>query len=273
MAKPRVTAADRLSNVIEVVELGRRSGLLSVERDAGTILEEGVVYFISGRPVFAALGSLRGRDALRALSRWAECRFAFDPDAPPPAPNVSAPVPSVETPSRPQRAAPRQGAYSGTSGPGVSGYANSNGNGWMHGTGAGAGAGAGTGTGAAGSGANSWMNDSGASSGIWNVDNLPPQEYRQPPSYTGYGQSSVEAFSHAAQQHELMRRPRRAPDVRDLMQVVTAYNLSRGHRTLLLLADGEHTIMDLVRLSSKPVEEVVQWLAELERYGLIYYYS
>src|SRR5689334_3244006 len=99
MAKPRVTATDRLSNIIEVVELGRRTGLLSVERDTGSIIEEGAVYFISGHPVFAALASLRGRDALRALSRWAECRFAFDPDAPPPAPNVSAPVPSVEMPS------------------------------------------------------------------------------------------------------------------------------------------------------------------------------
>jgi hypothetical protein len=111
----------------------------------------------------------------------------------------------------------------------------------------------------------------GASSGLWNPTGAPPQEYRQ--RNTGYGQSSVDPFSDAAQQRELLRRPRRAPDVRDLMQVVTAYNLSRAHRTLLLLADGEHTILDLMRLSSKPIEEVVQWLGELERYGLIYYYS
>ncbi len=257
MAKPRVTATDRLSNIIEVVELGRRSGLLSVERDTGSIIEEGVVYFISGRPVYAALASLRGRDALRSLSRWAECRFAFDPDAPPPAPNVSAPVPSVEMPSAPQRSAPRQSSYPGASGPGSSGFSRSNGNGWMNGNGANSG--------------NGWMNGNGANSGLWNADNTPPQEQRPP--YNGYGQSSVDAFSDAAQQRELTRRPRRAPDVRDLMQVVTAYNLSRGHRTLLLLADGEHTILDLSRLSSKPVEEVVQWLGELEHYGLIYYYA
>jgi hypothetical protein len=245
MAKPRVTATDRLSNIIEVAELGRRSGLLSVERDTGSIIEEGAVYFISGHPVFAALGSLRGREALRALSRWTQCRFAFDPDAPPPAPNVSAPVSSVELPSAPQRAAPRQNHYPGIAGSGSSEYSTSAGNG-------------------AG-------NANGASSGLWNPNNVPAQEYRQP--NTGYGQSSVDVFSDAAQRRELMRCPRRAPDVRDLMQVVTAYNLSRGHRTLLLLADGEHTILDLVRLSSKPVEEVVQWLGELERYGLIYYYA
>ena len=257
MAKPRVTSADRLSNVIEVAELGRRSGLLSAERDAGNIIEEGVIYFISGRPVFAALGSLRGREALRLLTTWTGCRFAFDPDAPPPAPNVSAPVPSVEMPSRPQHAAPRQSSYPGTSGPGASGYSLPNGN-----------TGANGGNGANGSG---WQNGNGANSGLWNMERVPSRDYQ--PSNGGYGQSSVAAFSQAAQQRELTRRPRRAPDVRDLMQVVTAYNLSRGHRTLLLLADGEHTILDLVRLSSKPVDEVVQWLGELEQYGLIYYYA
>jgi aminopeptidase-like protein len=56
------------------------------------------------------------------------------------------------------------------------------------------------------------------------------------------------------------------------MAVVGAYNLSRNHRTMLLLADGEHTVMDVARLSSKPVEDVVALLAELERHGLVYYY-
>jgi hypothetical protein len=70
----------------------------------------------------------------------------------------------------------------------------------------------------------------------------------------------------------LERRPRRAPDVRDLISVVSAYNLSRNHRTILLLADGEHTVLDLARLSSKPVDEIVALLAELERVGLVYYY-
>jgi aminopeptidase-like protein len=60
--------------------------------------------------------------------------------------------------------------------------------------------------------------------------------------------------------------------VRDLISVVSAYNLSRNHRTILLLADGEHTVLDLARLSSKPVDEIVALLAELERVGLVYYY-
>ncbi len=70
----------------------------------------------------------------------------------------------------------------------------------------------------------------------------------------------------------LQRRPRRSPDVRDLIAVVSAFNLSRNHRTILLLADGEHTVHDLARLSSKSVDEIVALLADLERLGLVYYY-
>lgn len=57
------------------------------------------------------------------------------------------------------------------------------------------------------------------------------------------------------------------------MSVVTTHNLSRGHRTILLLADGEHTVLDLARLSSKSVDEVSTLLSELETRGLIYYYG
>src|SRR5690348_11973212 len=95
MAKPKVTATDRLSNVLDVVELGRRTGMLSVERDAGPMREEGEAYFVAGSPIYAVLGPLRGRGALGALARWGECRFAFDSNAPQPIPNVSGVLPAV----------------------------------------------------------------------------------------------------------------------------------------------------------------------------------
>jgi hypothetical protein len=57
------------------------------------------------------------------------------------------------------------------------------------------------------------------------------------------------------------------------MAVVTTYNLSRNHRTVLLLADGEHSILDLARLSSKSVDEIAGLLADLESRGLVYYYA
>ena len=91
MPKPRVTATDQLANVIEVVELGRRTGLLSVEHDSGSQHEEGEIYFLKGRATYASMAGLRGREAYVAMSRWGPCRFSFDRAAASPIPNIAAP--------------------------------------------------------------------------------------------------------------------------------------------------------------------------------------
>ncbi len=94
MAKPRVTTTSRLADVIEVVELGRRTGLLMVERGSGEMMEEGALYFHAGRAMYAAVERVRGQDALAVLGGWGACRFAFDPDAARPAPNLAPPQPT-----------------------------------------------------------------------------------------------------------------------------------------------------------------------------------
>jgi hypothetical protein len=229
MPKARDTATDRLSNVIEVVELGRRTGLLSAERGSGGDFQDGEIYFVSGRPTYASLGYLRGREALAALGQWGACRFAFDTTVPAPVPNLSGTLGPL---------GPRPGGRGDAGSP--SGPLPPPGTGRL-----------GLGTPPGGPGSQpSGAFGAGPSSAPWSV---PPQG--APP--TG----------------PLGRRPRRAPDIRDLMAVVTAHNLSRGHRTVLLLADGSHTIIDLARLASKSVDEVTQLLADLEALGLIYYYQ
>lgn len=244
MAKPRVTATDRLANVIEVVELGQRTGMLSVERGSGSVLEEGELYFLNGRVIYASLAGLRGREALTALSRWGTCRFSFDRESPSPSPNITGGLPPVETPSDPRRAPMANPSISQPSYP----------------------------TSRSGDLSNSWpvYPGEGASNGASNgaLTSGPanfgaPQRRPMPPAT---GPNSGQAGDY------LNRRPRRAPDVRDLMSVVTTHNLSRAHRTILLLADGEHTVLDLARLSSKSVDEVSAVLNELETRGLIYYY-
>ncbi|HLY31242.1 MAG TPA: DUF4388 domain-containing protein [Ktedonobacterales bacterium] len=332
MAKPRVTATDRLANVIEVVELGRRSGLLSVERGSGAMLEEGEVYFVSGRAIYALLAGLRGREALAMLGRWGECRFSFDTSAPRPAPNVSgglavnppsgvlAPLPSsppsypgspayqanprpanrpaaaAPTPPRinpypPQSPQPADGAYQAPYGQPQHGQP-------QRGP-------------ASGERAERWGLPPGspyipgASGAPGGVESAP-----LPPALGGSGSDALndsrgrmapEAFipqgayasarpgmdtyavarrnadpptprSLAVPTNQLERCPRRAPDLRDLVAVVSAHHLTRSHRAILLLANGEHTVNELARLSSKPVEEVSALLQELEQRGLVYYY-
>jgi hypothetical protein len=293
MAKPKVTATDRLSNVMDVVELGRRTGLLLVERNAGPILEEGEVYFVSGSPIYAALGYLRGRDALSALAQWGECRFSFDPLSPQPIPNVSGVLPAVRPPSQSgynysmEQGPPNQGPGSGAgfentawggppSGYPSGGYSNSPSN-YPNSSPSGN---FGRPSGANGSGA--WPGSFGASgpasgSGAsWGASGAYPQQQSTPSelgSSTGpFGSSAPKSdAANQANQALLQRRPQRAPDVRDLINVVNAYNLSRAHRTMLLLADGEHTVLDLARLSGKPVEEVIGLLRDLEGQSLVYY--
>jgi hypothetical protein len=299
MAKPRVTATDRLANVLDVVELGRRTGMLSVERTVGIMLEEGEVYFVSGTPIYAVHGPWRGRDALEALSRWNDCRFGFDPQAPQPIPNIAGLLPAVDhsSPSGfgyayspaadPQFSS--SGIYPGFSDAGrppfgqpvppmspaagpwsspASGYPSGGLGGASGGQPAANSAAGGVNGGMAGAGFGSPASSSGGSGPGWGAGSgqLAPNA---PPSAAG----GTPTMSDPNAQARLQRRPRRAPDVRDLINVVTTYNLSRAHRTVLLLADGEHSIVDLARLSGKPVDEVSSLLRELEGQGLVYYYQ
>lgn len=279
MAKPRVTATDRLANVIEVVELGQRTGLLAVERGSGSVLEEGELYFIFGRVIYASLAGLRGREALAALSRWGPCRFAFDREAPRPAPNISGmtPVPDSRPAgwpsSRPDMSRVPTG-YGTPRSPATSGFWPSQG-GYEQG-GQGTNGVTGYDTGVLGSGLSGVFPRSNAAPGGNGTGGYatgyPPTPVPGPA--TGYLTPQRPGVAHVPQPGSpLYRRPRRAPDVRDLMSVVTSYGLSRNHRTILLLADGEHTVLDLVRLSSKTESEVTTLLAELEARGLVYYYS
>jgi len=284
---------------MDVVELGRRTGMLSVERTVGVMLEEGEIYFVSGTPIYAIHGPWRGRDALETLVRWNDCRFGFDPHAPQPIPNISGLLPAVDhsspsgfgyayspvaepplsssgiypgfadssrplagQPASPLSPAagswnsPASGYPSGGLGGAFGGYAATNP----------AASGANWGTGSAGFG--SPAPASGGSGAAWGAGSgqIAPNS---PPTMGG----STPKTSDPSTQTHLQRRPRRAPDVRDLINVVTTYNLSRAHRTVLLLADGEHNVLDLARLSGKPVEEVSTLLRELEGRGLVYYYQ
>jgi hypothetical protein len=45
--------------------------------------------------------------------------------------------------------------------------------------------------------------------------------------------------------------------------------LTRQHRHMFLLLDGQRTASDLVRLTRRPLDEVQHLLRDLERYGLI----
>jgi hypothetical protein len=321
MTKPTVTATDRLANVMDVVELGRRTGLLRVERSSGSFREEGEVYFAQGKPIYAVIAGLRGREALRMLAQWGGCFFSFDSQAQQPIPNISGVLPAVSPPSNSAFARSGPNGYfgpseannfgqNGSNGFGVSGpsgprlqvpppaYQPANQAGYQPGY-----APATPNFGASGAFSPSTGSFSSDPSMPWGVSG--PNGVSQPNSANGVhgvnGQNGAGSGANGYQSAPVTpfpaaqtpsqppraapvatpaqtgahpfaeRRPKRATDVRDLINVVTQYNLARSHRTVLLLADGEHTIQDISRLSGKPVEDVVQLLRDLEERRLVFY--
>jgi len=91
MPQQRDTSTDRLLNVIQVIQLGRKSGLLSVERGEGIQYEEGMVLFVNGQATQASTGQRTGLDAFNWLSTWQACRFSFVPA--PTVPTTALPTP------------------------------------------------------------------------------------------------------------------------------------------------------------------------------------
>jgi len=77
MQPQRETQTDSLANIIQILQLGYRSGTLTVERNAGQTIEEGYIVFVNGRAVDARAGPYSGMTAFNYLQTWRSCRFSF----------------------------------------------------------------------------------------------------------------------------------------------------------------------------------------------------
>lgn len=77
MSQQPKTETDRLANVIQVLQLGHKTGRLLVERNEGSGLEQGVITFVHGQILQANVNQYQGPDALSWLKSWGNCRFAF----------------------------------------------------------------------------------------------------------------------------------------------------------------------------------------------------
>jgi hypothetical protein len=81
MSQRRGTTTDNLNNVIQVIQLGRKTGVLTVERGHETTLEFGEITFVYGQITYAHIGELDGQIAVNVLCSWGLCRFLFTPAA------------------------------------------------------------------------------------------------------------------------------------------------------------------------------------------------
>jgi hypothetical protein len=79
MTQQRGTATKQLSTVITALQVGQKTGILTVERGEGKTFEGGTIIFVHGQVAQAAIGSYTGRDAATKLFSWQACRFSFAP--------------------------------------------------------------------------------------------------------------------------------------------------------------------------------------------------
>lgn len=79
MSQRRGTATDNLGHVLQVLQLGRKSGRLLIERNKGGQLETGEITFVNGQITQAKDDYATGMRALQHLNAWEACRFSFEP--------------------------------------------------------------------------------------------------------------------------------------------------------------------------------------------------
>lgn len=84
MQPQRETLTDNLADIIQILQIGFRSGTLTVERGEGPRLEEGYLIFVNGRVVDARTGQYTNWSAFNYLKTWGSCRFSFDSNTSPP---------------------------------------------------------------------------------------------------------------------------------------------------------------------------------------------
>lgn len=77
MQPQRTAMTDCLADVIHIIHMGEKSGVLTVERGEGSTLEEGFIRFVGGRVVEAKVNQQSGMTAFTYLNGWQVCRFSF----------------------------------------------------------------------------------------------------------------------------------------------------------------------------------------------------
>lgn len=79
MTERRGTTTDQLVSIIQVIQMGRKSGTLTVERGENMNLEEGTIIFVQGQITEAHVGRRNNQVALAWFKTWKACRFTFVP--------------------------------------------------------------------------------------------------------------------------------------------------------------------------------------------------
>ncbi len=237
MPQQRDTATDRLLNVIQVIQLGRKSGLLSVERGEGIQFEEGMIMFVNGQATQASASKRTGLEAFNWLSTWNACLFSF--------------IPSSTTAS---------GALSTT--PAIPNTPNStftDTNSYLH----------------AQQGTNGRLRAQQSTNGrLQAQQSTNGRMQAQQPAL--HRQAEFPQVAEDRERNRSTQapgsdstRPNRTRRLEDGLRLIEQAGFTRAHRRLFLLIDGSRSTAELVRLMGREQHEVRILLNQLEEAGLI----
>lgn len=198
----RGTATDKLVDVIQMLQMSRKTGILHVNRDASdNTVEQGAVMLQNGQIMDASLGPYRGAEAFQRLQGWASCYFVFQASAQPPqgARQISPSLPPTQM---------------------------------------------------------SPVNRNPAS-GFGNTGPLPNR---------GFGNTGPLPIRGPGGARNV---PSRTREVSAILPHFNRLGLTRLHRQLFLLIDGQRSVPELILLVGHRTDEVDTLLDDLERAGLI----
>ncbi|MBA2284613.1 MAG: DUF4388 domain-containing protein [Ktedonobacteraceae bacterium] len=202
MPQQRGTITERLIDVIQVIQMGRKSGLLTADRGEGRTFEEGAITFVTGQVVQATATHLTGHEALNWLKSWGTCYFTFVPAASSPAPVPRGISGGIATDTDP----------------------------------------------------------------VLRTQPLATPKVTRPLlAYNTNGREIEPPIAPAP----VAAAPYRIHQRDNALQAIEHAGLSRAHRRLLLLINGERSLPELARLTGHNRDEVSRMLYDLERAGLI----
>ncbi|HEX9037848.1 MAG TPA: DUF4388 domain-containing protein [Ktedonobacterales bacterium] len=248
----RFVATSRLSNIVQMISISRQTGILRVTRNQGGAREMGQIQFVQGEPASALLGTLTGGAALSSLSVWAECLYSFDEVGPEQDAmgydQATAPMPAPPSPASPAGAVSPWPSYGYPSTSSLNTFSPAP--------------------------PDFGISNSSDSLGIFPNEPAPPMSVL----YGGYNNaaeaplpalpqysSGATATGYPLRPEQLSARPRRTTPSMNVDQLP----LDRRERMVLLLIDGQRSVMDLVRLTRRNEGDLYAVLNHLRILGLV----
>lgn len=87
---------DRLDTILQAVEQSQQTGIFNVQRGKGGVSEKGSITFLYGQAVDAKVGEHSGIEALNWLKTWNSCQYIFTSQEPK---EISVPPPPASKPA------------------------------------------------------------------------------------------------------------------------------------------------------------------------------